>query len=64
MPIGGVRVSGAPAGRLLREALAKEILCGLPGVESVSLTQPAADVILGASEIIDPTYIITPEWVS
>jgi hypothetical protein len=63
MPIGGVRVAGAPAGRLLREGLTKAILCGLPGVESVNLTTPSSDVVMGASEIIDPTYVITPEWV-
>ena len=39
------------------------VLCGFPGVESFSLSEPAAPVVLGGTDYIVPTYDIVPEWV-
>jgi phage-related baseplate assembly protein len=64
MPLGGVLIAGASNGRLLREKLTQIALCTLDGVESVDLQTPAADVILGATDYIVPTYDIVPEWIS
>lgn len=62
MPLGGVRVAGAPAGRLLPEKITQVVLCQFAGVESFNLSEPAAPVVLGRSDYIIPTYNITPEW--
>lgn len=64
MPIGGVRVAGAPAGRLLPEALTRTALCTLTGVESVSLTTPAAAVVLAPNEVVTGVFTTTPEFVA
>jgi uncharacterized phage protein gp47/JayE len=62
MPIGGVRIAGAPAGRLLRERIHSALLCR-QGVQSVGLTVPAADVVLGATDVVQGQYTVTPETV-
>lgn len=62
MPLGGVRVAGAPAGRLLPEVLARVVLCQFSGVDSFGLSDPAAPEILGRDDYIVPAYAITPEW--
>lgn len=60
MPIGGVLISGAAAGRLLREKIAEVLLCDL-GVQSSNISLPAADVILGATDIVTGVFTCTPE---
>lgn len=63
MPIGGVRIAGAPAGRLLPESLTRWALCELLGIESVSLTDPDEPVVLARDEIVIGNFTTTPEWV-
>lgn len=60
MPIGGWRVVGAVAGRLLREKITEALLCR-EGVLSVGLELPASDVVLGPTDIVVPTYDIEVE---
>lgn len=63
MPIGGVRVAGAPAGRLLPEYLTRIALCELSGIESVSLSDPDEPLVMARDEIITGVFTTTPEWV-
>jgi uncharacterized phage protein gp47/JayE len=63
LPIGGTKIAGGGAGRLLREGITRTCLCGLTGVESVGLTVPAADVVLGRDDIVTATFTTTPEWI-
>jgi hypothetical protein len=64
LPIGGTVPAGAVVGKLLTEAIAKPILCdsGGIGARSVGLATPAADVVLGATDIVIPSYTVTPEY--
>lgn len=57
MPIGGWPVAGAVAGRFLMERISEALLCK-NGAKGAGIISPAGDVILGATEIIDPTYDI------
>lgn len=61
LPIGGTRIAGAVAGRLLRDAIIVAV-GSLPGVTSVGLTAPAADVVLGGTDIVSPTITCVPEF--
>ncbi len=61
IPIGGTRIAGAAAGRLLRDQIIAAVMA-LPGVTSVGLSVPATDVVLGGTDIIEPTFSITPEF--
>ena len=63
MPIGGVLVAGAVAGRFLPEKLTRIALCELSGIESVSLTVPSAPVVLGRDDIVSLTFTTVPEWI-
>lgn len=63
MPIGGVRVAGAPAGRLLPEYLTRIALCELSGIESVSLSDPDEPLVMARDEIITGNFTTSPEWV-
>lgn len=57
MPIGGWPIVNAPAGRLLREKLTEALLCK-GGAQSANVITPAADIVLGPTEIIGPTFDI------
>lgn len=62
LPIGGRVVSGSVAGRLLRDDIAECLLCnGSLGVRTVGLVTPSADVVLGATDIVQGVYTTTPE---
>jgi phage-related baseplate assembly protein len=64
LPIGGVLIQGASAGRLLREAITEVLLCNATlGVQSVGLSTPSADVVLGATDIVTGVFTVTPETV-
>lgn len=60
MPIGGWHISGAVAGRFLRERVTEAWLCR-NGVQSSGLITPPADVILGATDVVIPSYSLTLE---
>jgi uncharacterized phage protein gp47/JayE len=60
MPIGGWVIAAGVAGRLLREKLAEVLLCQ-GGAYSAGIVSPSTDLVLGATDIIDPTYTINPE---
>jgi len=59
MPIGGIKKDG-DTGYLLVEYIAQALSCKLPGVTSAGVITPAADVPLGANEIVG-TVSITVE---
>lgn len=61
IPIGGTRIAGAAAGRLLRDQIIAAVMA-LPGVTSVGLSVPATDIVLGGTDIIDPVFTVTPEF--
>jgi phage-related baseplate assembly protein len=59
-PIGGYVVSGASAGRLLRERLSEALLCG--GLaQTAGIDSPDDDVVLGATDVVAPTFTTTLE---
>lgn len=60
MPIGGWVISEGVAGRLLREKLSEALLCK-NGAYSATVVTPATDLILGATDVIDPTFIFDTE---
>jgi hypothetical protein len=63
MPIGGHKVAGSDAGRLLRDYLAQAVLCKLNGVTSAGVVTPAVDEVLGATDIVDTSDVtIEPEF--
>lgn len=64
LPIGGNEIQGAIAGRLLRDTIVNSILCSSTlGVKSVGLQTPTADIILGATDIIQGAFTVSPEFV-
>jgi phage-related baseplate assembly protein len=60
MPIGGELIAGASAGRILREKITESLLCRM-GVQTVGLTVPETDVILGPTEIVEGVFTVSPE---
>lgn len=61
MPIGGWRIVGAPAGRLLRERLSEALLCR-NGARSAGIITPEDDPILGGTDIVIPTWDIEVDY--
>jgi uncharacterized phage protein gp47/JayE len=61
MPIGGILIPGAVAGRLLRETISDAINCNL-GARSTGLVTPSADVVLGATDVVQGVFSVTPEY--
>lgn len=59
-PIGGYLVAGAVAGRLLRERLSEALLCG-DLAQTAGIDSPTDDVVLGATDVVEPTFTTTLE---
>lgn len=60
MPIGGWLITGAIAGRFLREKLSEALLCQ-NGAQSAGIELPATDEVMGSTDVVDPTYDIELE---
>jgi uncharacterized phage protein gp47/JayE len=64
LPIGGIVIAGAVAGRMLRESITETLLCSpTMGVQSTGLTVPAGDVVLGATDVVQGAYTVNRETV-
>lgn len=59
-PIGGYLIAGASAGRLMKERLTEALLCSSLAQTS-GLVTPADDVVLGVTDVVDPTFDLTLE---
>lgn len=59
LPIGGILIAGASAGRLLRESITTTLLCnGGLGVQSVGLTAPSSDIVLGPADVVQGNFTV------